>query len=58
MTDTPFTFGGMIADPQRFIKRVTEREQIVVRLTDKQQEGSAMVGGRRIGSKPSSGSSP
>ena len=45
----PFTFGAMIADPQRFVGRRAELDVIVARLNGVQPQGSSVVGPRRIG---------
>jgi hypothetical protein len=49
MTTNPFTYGTMITDPDQFIGRRAELEQIVARLNGSQPQGSAVVGARRIG---------
>ena len=49
VTINPFTFGAMITDPQMFIGRAAEREQILARLNSSHPQGSAVVGPRRVG---------
>lgn len=45
----PFTYGNPISDPQRFVGRAREVEQIFSRLRNVEFESSSLVGERRIG---------
>jgi hypothetical protein len=49
MRSNPFTYGNPISDPQRFIGRAREVEQILGRLLNEEFESSSLVGDHRIG---------
>ena len=49
MAGNPFTYGNPISDPQRFIGRRREVEQIYSRLLNPEFESSSIVGERRTG---------
>jgi hypothetical protein len=49
MLGNPFTYGNPISDPQRFIGREREVEQIFGRLRNAEFESSSLVGDHRIG---------
>jgi hypothetical protein len=49
MRSNPFTYGNPISDPQRFIGRAREVEQIFGRLRNEEFESSSLVGDHRIG---------
>ena len=49
MLGNPFTYGNPISDPQRFIGRKREVEQIFGRLRNAEFESSSLVGDHRIG---------
>ena len=45
----PFIYGNPLSDPQRFIGRRSEVEQIYSRLRNPEFESSSLVGERRMG---------
>ena len=45
----PFTYGNPISDPERFIGRRREVDQVFSRLCNPEHESSSLVGERRIG---------
>jgi hypothetical protein len=49
MLGNPFTYGNPISDPNRFVGRAREAEQIFGRLRNEEFESSSLVGDRRIG---------
>ncbi len=49
MLENPFTYGNPISDPQRFIGRRRELDQVYSRLLNAEAESSSIVGERRIG---------
>jgi conflict system STAND superfamily ATPase len=49
VSSNPFTYGNPITDPQRFVGRTREIEQIFGRLRNEEFESSSLVGDRRIG---------
>jgi AAA-like domain len=49
MRSNPFTYGNPISDPQRFVGRSREVEQIFGRLRNEEFESSSLVGEHRIG---------
>lgn len=49
MRANPFTYGNPISDPQRFVGRTREVEQILGRLRNEEFESSSLVGDHRIG---------
>ena len=49
MRSNPFTYGNPISDPQRFVGRAREVEQIFGRLRNEEFESSSLVGDHRIG---------
>jgi len=49
MHPNPFSFGNPIRDPQRFIGRRSDLQQIVDRLRSSAHESTSVVGERRIG---------
>jgi hypothetical protein len=49
LIENPFTYGNPITDPQRFIGRQREVEQVYSRLLNAESESSSLVGERRIG---------
>ena len=49
MAGNPFTYGNPISDPERFIGRQREVEQVFSRLRNREAESSSIVGERRVG---------
>ena len=49
VTLNPFTYGNPISDPERFVGRRREVEQIFMRLRNPEFESSSIVGERRSG---------
>ncbi len=49
MSENPFTHGGPINNPDRFIGRDDELKQILDRLRDESFSSTSIVGERRIG---------
>ena len=49
VTQNPFTYGNPISDPERFVGRRREVEQIFMRLRTPEFESSSIVGERRSG---------
>jgi hypothetical protein len=47
--DNPFTYGNPISDPQRFVGRAREVEQVFGRLRNAEFESTSLVGDHRIG---------
>jgi hypothetical protein len=45
----PFTYGNPISDPERFIGRRREVDQVFSRLRNAEAESSSLVGERRVG---------
>ena len=52
VTLNPFTYGNPISDPERFVGRRREVEQIFMRLRNPEFESSSIVGERRSGTFP------